>query len=116
MMGGSFISGQFVKDTSDNVKMDIDLKAEMSDFKRTLYKQGQTMEAMQRIIEKQEAKLNEKDRVIKLIIDKLANTDRTVEKLKAEISMLKINVANKEAQSHEREQDLKMTGKTCRKP
>ena len=96
--GGSF-SGQFVKNTLDNDITDINLKAEMFELKRTLYKQGQAMEAMQKTIEKQNAKLDEKDHVIKLIIDKLANTDKTVAELKSEISALKNDVAkNRESQ------------------
>ena len=93
--GDSFITGKYVKDKSEN-DMDTDLKAEMTDLKETLYKQGKTMAAMQRIIEKQTAKLDEKDHVIKLIFDKLANTDETVAELKSEISTLKKDVVNME--------------------
>ena len=77
-------------------------------LKGTLYRQGQTIEDMQNIIEKQEAKLNEQDHVIKMITDKLANTDKIVTELKSEISMLKKDVAYKELQLSKQVQDLKI--------
>ena len=82
----SFIIGKSVKQISDNDCKDIDIKAEMIKLTERLDEQGQIIKDMQKIIKIQASKLDKKDHVIKLIIDKLAESDKTIEEIKSEVN------------------------------